>query len=383
MEYLCLPMLKLGILGGGQLGRMLLQKAADYPLEVSVLDPDPQAPCQPFCGRFVAGDFRNPASVEAFGRDCDVVTLEIENVSVAGLENLQKTGVRVVPEPQVLAVIVDKGLQKSFYRESGFPTAPYVLVTCPEEARKAVLEGFAFQKLRRMGYDGYGVRDLSAGETPLEGPSVMEQRLDVAAELAVIAARDTYGRVVTYSAVEMVFHPQAHRLQYQLCPASLPQSVTSEAEKLAARLISTFNMTGILAVEFILDKEGKLWVNECAPRPHNSGHHTIEAFDISQYDMLLRIIQGLPVRPPQMRAPSAMVNILGSPKASGVPDYEGFLRKMAGEACYVHLYGKERVKPLRKMGHLTLMDTHRENLRRRAAELSEIAYIEARNTDEE
>lgn len=373
-------MKRLGILGGGQLGRMLLQRAADYPLEVCVLDPDPQAPCRSFCNQFTTADFRDPAKVEDFGRSCDAVTLEIENVSVEGLARLQQAGVRVVPEPEVLAVIVDKGTQKTFYRDNGFPTAPFLLVTDSEDTRQAVREGFTFQKLRRSGYDGYGVRDLSAGETPLEGPSVMERRLEVAAELAVIAARDPFGMVVTYPAVEMVFHPQVHRLQYQLCPASLPFSVTDEAEKLAARLISTLNMTGLLAVEFILDKDGKLWVNECAPRPHNSGHHTIEAFDISQYDMLLRILQGLPVRPPQMRSPSAMVNILGGPQASGVPDYKGFLRRMAGEVCYLHLYGKERVKPLRKMGHLTLLEADREKLRHRAAALSEIAYIEARNT---
>lgn len=374
-------MLKLGILGGGQLGRMLLQKAADYPLLPRVMDPDPQAPCGSFYCGFVTGDFRDYSTVVRFGQDCDVVTLEIENVSLEGLKTLKQSGVRTVPEPEALEVIMDKGLQKEFYRDNGFPTVPFVLTQNASEILEAAKAGFTFQKLRRSGYDGYGVRDLSAEEFPLKGPSVMEQRLDVAAELAVIAARDDTGQVVTYPAVEMVFHPQAHRLRYQVCPASLPYAVTEEAAKLAARLISALNMTGILAVEFLLDRSGRLWVNECAPRPHNSGHHTIEAFDISQYDMLLRILQGLPVQIPTMRSPSAMVNVLGSPRASGEADYEKFLKKMATEACYVHLYGKRYVKPLRKMGHLTLLENDVEKLRRRAAALSEIAYIEARNAE--
>ncbi|MCX7769247.1 MAG: ATP-grasp domain-containing protein [Flavobacteriales bacterium] len=370
-------MMRLGVLGGGQLGRMLLQKAADYPLHVHVLDPDPEAPCRPLCSHFVCGDFRDAPTVEAFAKGCDTLTIEIENVSLPALQRLHEKGLRIIPEPEALEHITDKGLQKQLYQRLGLPTAPFVLAETATEARKAAEEGFVFQKLRRSGYDGYGVRDLSQEPTPLEGPSVMEQKIRRAAELAVMAARDAHGRVVTYPAVEMVFHPQVHRLQYQICPCGLDPQVEQQARQMAAALIESLRITGILAVEFILDQEGRLWVNECAPRPHNSGHHTIEAFDISQFDMLLRIALGLPIREPLMRSPSAMVNILGAPQASGIPDYESFLLMVTREQVFVHVYGKARVKPLRKMGHITLLHPDSHILRKKAAEWSEKAYIQA------
>lgn len=370
-------MRRLGVLGGGQLGRMLVQQATCYPLIVTVLDPDASAPCRPFCEAFTVGDFWDAQEVLEWGKPCEVVTIEIENISLDGLKFLQEHGVRVVPEPEALEIILDKGLQKKFYQDLGLATVPFLLADTPEAIRQARAEGYVFQKLRRSGYDGYGVRDLEKSPVPLEGPSVMEQKIEIAAELAVLAARDIFGNTVTYPVVDMVFHPQAHRLSYQLCPSSLPDAIQEEARDWATAIIENLAMTGLLAVEFLLGTDGRLWVNECAPRPHNSGHHTIEAFDISQFDMLLRIVQEMPVRQPYMRFPSALVNILGAPGAEGVPDYAGFLKSTDGQGVFIHLYGKNRVKPLRKMGHLTLVDSRLELLVRKAAQLAETAYIHA------
>lgn len=354
-------MKKLGILGGGQLGKMLLPECMKLDIPTHVLDPDPHCSCAAWVGgRFQCGDFRDFETVYWFGKQVDVLTIEIEQVNVNALQKLADEGVEVHPAPAALRTIQDKGLQKLFYEKHGIATMPFRLFENTAQIWEAVENAEIslpfVQKSREMGYDGKGVLVVRTGEDLhklLEGPSLVEQMADIDKELSVIVAQDAHS-VRAFPAVEMVFHPTANLVEFLQCPASISPELEREAEALAIKTLKAFDMHGVLAVEMFLDKQGKLWVNEVAPRPHNSGHHTIETSYVSQYEQHLRSIMGLPLGDPSAKCAGVMLNVLGSPGHSGTAVYEGIEECFAIDGTSLHLYGKLETRPFRKMGHITI-----------------------------
>ncbi|GCC51201.1 5-(carboxyamino)imidazole ribonucleotide synthase [Chryseotalea sanaruensis] len=356
---------KLGILGGGQLGRMLIQSAIDFNMSVAVLDPDAAAPCS-FMADFTVGKLTDYETVLNFGKRCDIITIEIENVNTQALKELVKMGKQVYPQPEVIELIQDKRVQKKFYEEYRIPTAEFILVDSKVEVIKQKDFLPAVNKLGKEGYDGRGVQLLRTEkdlDKAFDAPGLLEKLIDFEKEIAVIVARNENGDIVSYPAVEMVFHPEKNLVEYLFAPASLPGNVLQEADRIARKVIKSLNMTGLLAVEMFVTKDGKVLVNEVAPRPHNSGHQSIEANITSQYEQHLRAIYNLPLGACNTVLPSAMVNLLGEEGHEGVARYQGFeeIAKLPG--VHVHLYGKHLTKPFRKMGHVTIVDINVERLK--------------------
>ena len=359
---------KLGILGGGQLGRMLIQSGIDFNIPFRVLDPDAQAPCSSLC-EFHHGKLTDFDTVMKFGSGCDIITIEIENVNTAALKELVKLGKKVFPQPEVIELIQDKRTQKIFFRDSGIPTANFILVENAEEVKRNKDFFPAVNKLGREGYDGRGVQILlteTDAEKAFDAPGILEKRIDFEKEIAVIVARNQRGEVKTFPAVEMVFHPVQNLVEYLFAPTELSLSILDEADAMAQKIIRNLDMIGLLAVEMFVTKEGTVLVNEIAPRPHNSGHQTIEANATSQYEQHLRSILNLPLGDTSLLIPSAMVNLLGEPGYEGEAKYTGFEEVLKINGVHVHLYGKRITKPFRKMGHVTIVDTDVESLKKKA-----------------
>ncbi len=358
---------KLGVLGGGQLGRMLIQSGIDLNIEFNVLDPDPKAPCHQI-SNFTNGKLTDFDTVIAFGEKCDLITIEIENVNTAALKELVKKGKKVFPQPEVIELIQDKRVQKLFYRTNNIPTAEFILT----EDRADVVRHSEFlpavHKLGKGGYDGQGVQIIrSANDTQkaFDAPGVLEKLVDFEKEIAVIVSRNERGEVMAFPPVEMVFHPEANLVEYLLSPAQISPAVNELAVQLATKVIGKLNMVGLLAVEMFVTKDQKVLVNEIAPRPHNSGHHTIEANVTSQYQQHLRAILGLAPGNTDTIRPAAMVNLLGEEGYTGVANYKGLEEVLAVEGTYVHLYGKKMTKPFRKMGHVTIVDRDIDSLKKK------------------
>jgi 5-(carboxyamino)imidazole ribonucleotide synthase len=357
----------LGILGGGQLGRMLVQSGMDLNIHFAVLDPDPDAPCSRLKD-FTIGSLTDYETVLAFGRRCDCITIEIENVNVEALRELVRIGKKVFPQPECIALIQDKRTQKQFYQDHCIPTSPFRLTESREEVSKNTSFFPAVHKLGREGYDGRGVQLLQTVNDlgkAFDAPGLLEKWIDVEMEIAVIAARNQRGEVSAFPAVEMVFHPEANLVEYLFAPAGISSILAQKANALACRVIQELNMVGILAVEMFVTREGELLVNEVAPRPHNSGHQTIEANVTSQYAQHLRAVLDLPLGDPSFVQRSAMVNLLGAEGFSGVARYEGLEEILAVPGVHVHLYGKKMTKPFRKMGHVTIVDADLESLKKK------------------
>ncbi len=371
-------MRKIGILGGGQLGRMMLQQAANYPVETWVMENDAQCPSADLCHRFVLGDIRDKEAVIAFGRQVDVLTIEIENVSLEALQVLEAEGIRVFPNTKALRTIKDKILQKQFYRDNGIPTSDFRVLHNMGELEAAVGELPAVQKLATGGYDGRGVtilrgpEDLSKG---FDAPSVLEQLVDIERELAIIVAIDEQGGQAVFPPVEMVFDPALNLLDYQLCPPEIPKETLWKAEAVALSVARHLDSPGLFAVELFIDRNGDVLVNETAPRVHNSGHHSIEGNFCSQFDMLLRIVIGYPLGETGVIMPSAMINLVGSEGFEGIPIYEGMEDVLAMERTYVHLYGKRETRPGRKMGHVTVLAPDRHVLIHQAERIREAIKV--------
>lgn len=349
---------KIGILGGGQLGKMFLQEAYNYNAQVYILDPAKDAPCAGMTSHFVCGDFKNYDTVVEFGKDLDIITIEFEDVNSDALAYLESSGKKVYPQPAVLKIIQDKGLQKEFYTQNNIPTSPYYLVNNKEEAKVYASQAPFFQKLRTSGYDGYGVKslkDAAAFEQAFDAPSILEKTADLEMELSVIVSRNEGGEIAVYPSVAMEFNPHANMVEFLFAPAPVSQEIESKAQKLAVDVIEKLNMIGILAVEMFVLKNGEIWVNEVAPRPHNSGHHTIEANFTSQFEMHFRSICNLPLGNTDLIMPAVMINLLGDPNHSGIAIYDGIEEALKVGKVYVHLYGKTHTKPYRKMGHVTIL----------------------------
>lgn len=356
---------KLGVLGGGQLGRMLLQAGLDLNIQFSVLDPDAQAPCHSLAP-FTQGKLTDFDTVMAFGQGCDIITIEIENVNTRALRELEKMGKKVFPQPHLIELIQDKRTQKEFYRTHHIPTAEFVLVENRADVQRHGAFLPAVNKLGKEGYDGRGVQMLRTAadfDKAFDKPGLLERLIDFDQEIAVIAARNEKGEVATFPAVEMVFHPEHNLVEYLYSPASISLAIAQQADQVARRLVEQLQLVGLLAVEMFVTKDGQVLVNEVAPRPHNSGHHTIEANVTSQYDQHLRALFNLPLGDTRIVQPSAMVNLLGEAGFEGPAKYEGLEAVMKESGVHVHLYGKKNTKPFRKMGHVTLTGQHVEELK--------------------
>ncbi len=358
-------MLKVGILGGGQLGRMLLQAAANYPVHVSVLENDADCPAAHLCHQFVKGDIKNFDDVYNFGKGLNAITIEIENVNVDALEKLEADGVKIYPKPSVLRTIKNKILQKQFYVSGEIPTSPFIITQNLQELQQQ--ESFlpAVHKLAEGGYDGKGVQIIKISkdfESGFAQPSVLEKLVNVHKEIAQIVAINEKGETAIYPPVEMLFDPQLNLLDYQLCPAELETKTLWKVEAIALTVARKLKSPGIFAIEMFVDKNGDVFVNETAPRVHNSGHHTIEAHYSSQFDMLWRVILNYPLGNTNAILPSIMVNIVGADGYSGNVVYEGLDEVLKIENAFVHLYGKKQTKPGRKMGHVTILSKEKQDL---------------------
>jgi 5-(carboxyamino)imidazole ribonucleotide synthase len=357
---------KIGILGGGQLGRMLIQAAIDFDLKIKILDPDADAPCRYLAHEFVYGSLKDYETVMNFAKDCDYLTIEIENVNIEALEDLQTKGVKVFPQPKVLRLIQDKRIQKQFYKENNLPTAEFLLTENREDVGKNFDFLPAVHKLGKEGYDGKGVQILRSEndlEKAFDKPSVLEKLVDFEKEIAIIVARNEAGEMKTFPTVEMVFHPEANLVEYLFSPAEISQDVDNQAVMFAKDVAEKLGVIGLLAVEMFVLKDGNVLINEVAPRPHNSGHHTIRANDVSQFEQHLRAILGLPLGETKAHSKAAMVNLLGEAGYTGEAKYEGMNEILAVEGIHPFLYGKRFTKPFRKMGHVTIIDQDFEKLK--------------------
>ncbi len=355
--------LRLGILGGGQLGRMLIQQSVNYNVSVRVLDPDENAPCKKLCDKFVIGSLADFDTVYNFGRQLDMLTIEIEKVNVDALQRLEDEGVLVFPQPRIIRIIQDKGLQKEFFKQNNIPTAPFQLISTKEALRTTNFRYPYIQKLRKDGYDGRGVYKVIGQEYlegAFEGPTLIEEWIDFEQEIAVIVARNEDEDVKAFPCVEMEFNKDANLVEYLISPSTLALEIQQQAEHLAIQIANKLKIVGVLAVEMFLTKDGQLLVNELAPRPHNSGHHTIEANYTSQYEQHLRAIFNLPLGDVRLRTNAVMVNLLGEKDNEGLAVYDGLEDILEIDGVYVHLYGKKYTKPFRKMGHVTIIDEERE-----------------------
>ena len=361
--------MKLGILGGGQLGRMLLQAAANYDVTTYVLEKDAHCPAAHLCHHFTLGNINDFDTVYEFGKDLDALTIEIEAVNIEALEKLEAKGVKVIPKPSAIRTIKNKILQKQFYKDNEIPTAPFVITQNTSELYQHLSLLPAVHKIAEGGYDGKGVqiilneKDIELG---FKAPSVLEQKINIVKEISLIVGRNSKGDTIIYPPSEMIFDAVYNLLDYQLSPALMEEKILWKAEAIARKVVQGLASPGLFAIELFIDQNEEVWVNETAPRVHNSGHHTIEANYSSQYDMLLRILLDYPFGNTDAILPSAIVNIIGSKGHSGEVFYEGLDEVLKMDNVFVHLYGKKQTQPGRKMGHVTIMSKEYQDLTHKA-----------------
>ncbi|WP_166332281.1 5-(carboxyamino)imidazole ribonucleotide synthase [Sphingobacterium chungjuense] len=372
--------LRLGILGGGQLGRMLIQDAINYNVSIHVLDPDQNAPCKRLCNHFEVGSLSDFDTVYNFGKGLDMITIEIEKVNVDALEKLEDEGVLVYPQSRVIRLIQDKGLQKQFFKQNDIPTAPFQFVSANEGLQQIDWSFPYIQKLRKDGYDGKGVKKINSAadhKTAFPEPSIIEKMVDFEKEIAVIVARNDHGDVSTFPMVEMEFNPQANLVEFLISPSTYSEVIQAEAEEIAKKIANDLQIVGLLAVEMFLTKTGEILVNELAPRPHNSGHQTIEGNVTSQFNQHLRAIFNLPLGNTDNLQHAVMINVLGEDGYEGLAKYEGVEDILAIDGVYVHLYGKKITKPFRKMGHVCIVNKDRETAIANARKVQSILKVKA------
>lgn len=378
MDSFPYPVARIGLIGGGQLGRMMVKAAKRIGCTCVVLDPYPMSPAGQVAGHQIIGGYHDPAKLRELAESCDVVTYELENIDTETLRQLQREGHRIHPDPALLAVLQDKLTQKRFLRDAGIPTADFEEMATPDAE---AFDRFGYplvQKARRGGYDGRGVSVMPQAadfDRHLPVPSLVERFVTAKKELAVMVARNTEGDCVAYPTVEMCFRGGENVLDLLLCPAEIPSDLASEAEALARRTVEAMNGVGVFGIELFLTDEDELLVNEIAPRTHNSGHHTIEACVTDQFEQHLRAILGLPLGSTELLSPAAMINLLGDADATGRPVINGMAAAMALPGVCVHIYGKAEVKPFRKMGHVTILNRNIEAAKEQADEVKTLITI--------
>ncbi len=373
---------KLGILGGGQLGKMLLNETRKFDIFTCVLDPSDEAPCKIACNKFVKGDLMDYETVVEFGNDVDILTIEIENVNVDALETLEKRGILVFPSSITLRTIQNKATQKLFYVDNEIPTAEFVRFAYVSEIEDAIDNGgldlpFVW-KAAQFGYDGNGVKIVRSKEDLKElkdGECIAEKMIPFKNELAVIVSRNSDGEVKTYPVVEMEFHPEANQVEYVICPARISTEVASKAQKIALKVSKAFNHVGLLAVEMFQTQNDEILVNEVAPRPHNSGHHTIESSYTSQFEQHLRCVLNLPLGKTDTKVAGVMVNLVGAEGFKGNVVYENIEAILKMEGVTPHIYGKKQTRPFRKMGHVTIVNEDLNEARNIAEDVKNLIRV--------
>ena len=369
---------KLGILGGGQLGKMILYETRKWDVQTKVMDASPEAPCKIACNEFVLGDLMDFDAVYTFGKDVDVLTIEIENVNVDAIEKLENEGIKVYPQPEVLRTIQNKATQKLFYRDNNIPTSEFSRFAYSSEIKESIDNGginlpFVW-KSARFGYDGQGVKIIRNTEDLQGLPNVeciAEQLIDFKNELAVIVARNAKGECKTYPVVEMEFHPEANQVEYVICPARIDAAIAAKAQEVAIKVSDAFAHVGLLAVELFQTQDDEILVNEVAPRPHNSGHYSIEASYTNQFEQHLRCILGLPLGKTKSKVAGIMVNLVGAEGYTGDVVYENIEEILRKDGVTPHIYGKRQTRPFRKMGHVTIVDEDMTRARKIAQEVKE------------
>jgi 5-(carboxyamino)imidazole ribonucleotide synthase len=378
---------KIGILGGGQLGRMLCLAGADWNLNISILD-SKDCPAQQLCKTFVEGNINNYEDVLAFGRTVEVFTIEIEHVNIKALKQLEKEGIKVFPKPAILEIINDKSIQKQFYKDNNIPNSDFQIFQNEQEVLNTLFDRnveatsvspfskmhksieFPFvQKSCTGGYDGKGVKIIKNEndlKNLLDGPCIIEQMVDIQKELAVIIARNESGEMKSYPATEMEFDQNSNLVKFLFTPASIDQSIEEKCQKIALHIVQKLDYVGILAVELFLTNDGEILVNEIAPRTHNSGHHTIEGSITSQFQQQLRAILNLPLGDTEFHRHTAMINLVGEQGHSGKTKVDGLEKCLEIPEFYLHLYGKLITKPNRKMGHATILGDNFDEIKQKA-----------------
>ncbi|WP_431123189.1 5-(carboxyamino)imidazole ribonucleotide synthase [Flagellimonas flava] len=373
---------KLGILGGGQLGKMLLYETRKWDIQTKVMDPSPEAPCKIACNEFVLGDLLDFDKVYNFGKDVDLLTIEIENVNVEALEKLEEEGVKVYPQTKALRIIQNKATQKLFYTDHGIPTAPFVRFAYTSEIKDSITNGglalpFVW-KSAQFGYDGQGVKVVRAIEDLESLPNVeciAEEMVAFKNELAVIVARSSSGELVNYPVVEMEFHPEANQVEYVICPARIDANVAQKAMDVALKVSENIGHVGLLAVELFQTQDDEILVNEVAPRPHNSGHYSIEASYTNQFEQHIRAILGLPLGKTDSKVAGIMVNLVGAEGHTGNVRYENMESILDMQGVTPHIYGKKQTRPFRKMGHVTIVDEDMARAREVAQQVKEMIKV--------
>jgi 5-(carboxyamino)imidazole ribonucleotide synthase len=372
----------IGILGGGQLGKMLLTTTRQWDLTTHVMDPSPEAPARIGCNHFTQGDLMEYQDVLDFGKKVDLLTIEIENINTKALAELEKQGVKVYPQAAVLELIQNKCKQKEFYQKKGIPTAPFQVFNSKEALKDAVVRGrvsFPFVwKSAAMGYDGFGVQIIRSNqdlETVSEGGCMAEDLVAIEKEIGVIVCRSVSGETVSYPSVEMEFHPTANQVEFVLSPARISKKIEEKAREVALEVSKAYQHVGLLAVELFLTKEGEIWVNEVAPRPHNSGHYSIEASYTSQFEQHIRALLDLPLGNPENKLAGVMVNLVGAEGHQGPVYYKNMEHILAIEGVCPHIYGKKETRPFRKMGHITIVNKNLETAHQIAAQVKETIEV--------
>ena len=372
----------LGILGGGQLGKMLLYTTRKWDIKTSVLDPKENAPARLACDSFTKGDLTNFQAVYDFGKKVDVLTIEIEKVNVKALEKLAQEGVKVYPQPHVLRTIQNKCLQKKFYKSHNIPTASFEEFETLDQVKEAVIKGelsFPFVwKSAEMGYDGYGVSIVHSNkeiESLNIGPCLIEELVHVEKELSVIVCSRPQGEMVHYPVVESEFHPTANQVEYVLCPARISVEVAKKAVEVALKTAKAYGQIGLLAVELFLTSKGDILVNEVAPRPHNSGHYSIEASYTCQFEQHIRAVLDLPLGKTASKIAAVMVNLVGKKGYAGPVVYKNIDQVLGIKGVIPHIYGKKDTRPFRKMGHVTIIHPKIDTARKMAAQLKETLSV--------
>ncbi|WKS94647.1 5-(carboxyamino)imidazole ribonucleotide synthase [Riemerella columbina] len=368
--------MKIGILGGGQLGRMLIQEALKYDDQFYTLDPSANCPCA-HISHFTQGDFNDYQTVIDFGKDKDLVSIEIEHINADALETLEQQGVKVVPSAKIIKIIQQKIKQKQFYQEHQIPTPDFQIINNASEANFPLP---FVQKMNTGGYDGKGVQVIRT-EADLKKlwdvPSVLESLVDIEKELSIIIAKNENGEVKTFPVTEMVADPRLNLLDFNICPAQISPEVQQQIDRIAAQFIAAADSAGLFAIELFLDKAGKVWVNETAPRLHNSGHQSQEGNANSQFEQFYRVLKNLPLANVDACGYSGMLNLVGEAGASGRVVYNGIERVLALPNAYIHLYGKTETKPGRKMGHINVVAESREELLNLLSEIKPLIKVEA------
>ena len=373
---------KLGILGGGQLGKMLLNETRKFDIHTCVLDSSDEAPCKIACNEFYQGDLLDYDTVYNFGKHVDLLTIEIENVNLEALEELEKIGTKVYPSSKTLRVIQNKATQKLFYTDHNIPTADYSRFAYTSEIQDALENGgltFPFVwKIAKFGYDGYGVKIIKSSEDLIDlpkGECITEKLIPFKNELAVIVSRNADGEVATFPVVEMEFHPEANQVEYVICPARVEEIVVKKAQDIALNVSEAFNHVGVLAVELFQTHDDQILVNEVAPRPHNSGHHTIESSYTSQFEQHLRAILNLPLGRTDSKIGGIMVNLVGAEGYTGNVIYQNIDAILKMEGVTPHIYGKKQTRPFRKMGHVTIVNEDINKARKIAEEVKQTIKV--------